>query len=342
MEKTPKDLQEKTSNKAKNNSNKKDNSKIVKFLEKFNAGVHINKFYKFIKSKVTNSEDAQTKKHNKAQKKAQKKQAKEKKLEQKKRNKQSKTNAKTTTKDFALDDLTLLEARVLRRKEDQKRKRKKILILSLTVFLVIALSMGSFTIYTSVRGGTEPIRLNINIQTDLETIYPEDHDPSEGRYSIYPGDTIDVNFYVSNVSSENLMPLFLRFRTYIVLDDVSEHSVFDEELYEQEKWYELKDEAGGTVYIDDWYYYGAFLEPGEENKIQILESLTLRTGVDSRYQGNDFTLVLAIETLEADMDALNSIESWYWVAPSAWVSYMSSLDIPVYEQEEQQEEQPQE
>ena len=80
-------------------------------------------------------------------------------------------------------------------------------------------------------------------------------------------------------------------------------------------WYE------SAAQIDDWFYYGDLLQIGFENKVQVLEAIKLREDLGNEFQGKNFTLVLEVEVVEGNTEAIGDFESW-WLAPEEWLDLM--------------------
>ena len=179
----------------------------------------------------------------------------------------------------------------------------------------------------------KPITVRIDIQTrDLDPRIPVDPNNPDAGYmirTVYPGDTFNLELYVSNTAITESFPVFVRFRTYIIVEDLSEHCVFTPTFANAEDWYSLIDSAGNDVAVDDWFYYGGYLETGIENTLQVIQSLTLRTDLENKFQGHEFTLVIEIESIQGDLAALNDFEEWYEaIVPAEWLEYMQGLEVP--------------
>ena len=282
-------------------------------------------------SAKTKEEKQKEKELLKEQKQKEKQAAKKQKEKQKRKEKLAKLQQK---KDYGLDSLETIEDRILRRKEDEEERKRKKIIIILIILLIAMISVGSFAAIKIVDDlKPEPVTVEIIIETkNIDSGIPIDPDnPDAGYYRkiVYPGDTINVEFYVSNTAVTESFPVFVRFRAYIIIEDLTEHSVFIPTFKDATKWYSLTDDFGNNVVVDDWFYYGGYLETGVEHKIQILESLMLSTDLDNKYQGQEFTLVLAIEAIEGNLEALGDFEEWYEaVVPADWLAYMQSLDVP--------------
>jgi hypothetical protein len=171
----------------------------------------------------------------------------------------------------------------------------------------------------------KPVEVKIVIEVDgLEKTLIDPNNPDLGfiKEMVYPGDTINVNFYVYNTAVTSSFPVYIRFRAYIMLEELSEHSVFQLHFVNDSLWYSLLDENGAELDIDDWYYYGGSLPTGQENKIQIINALTIRTDLGNFFQGKNFTLILRIEAIQGSREAATEIfESW-WLAPDEWREHM--------------------
>lgn len=227
-------------------------------------------------------------------------------------------------KDYGLDDLTSLENKVLKRKEEKEERRRKAIIIFLITILVGMFVFGSVTVVDIINDRQpEPVLVDIEIETEnLDPLIPDPNNP--GQYLdrlMYPGDSININFYVASNTITESVGVYVRFRAYIIIDEVTEHSVFIPTFVNPYAWYSLMDEEGNDLDIDDWYYYGGLLETGEENKIQIINKLTLRTDLDNYYQGKEFTLVLRIEAIQGVEEAVRDFEEW-WLAPEEWFNFM--------------------
>jgi len=237
-------------------------------------------------------------------------------------------------RDYGLDDLETLESRILKRKEYEENKKRRRLIIILIILLICMIAIGSCAAVQIIEEQRpKPITVRIDIQTrDLDPRIPVDPNNPDAGYmirTVYPGDTFNLELYVSNTAITESFPVFVRFRTYIIVEDLSEHCVFTPTFANAEDWYSLIDSAGNDVAVDDWFYYGGYLETGIENTLQVIQSLTLRTDLENKFQGHEFTLVLEIESIQGDLAALNDFEEWYEaIVPAEWLEYMQGLEVP--------------
>jgi hypothetical protein len=266
----------------------------------------------------------------KVQKQKQAEEKKQQKKDSKNENKPKSKSNESIKQDYALGSLTELENKVLRRKETEEERKKRVLIIILSSLLVVMIIIGSFTVSEIIDDRKpQPIEVKIVIETEMERTPIDPNNPELGYVTeiVYPGDTIDIGFYVYNTVVTSPTPVFIRFRAYIALEEeATEHSVFQLHFIDEPLWFSLLDEQGHDLELDDWYYYGGLLPVGEDYKIQIINALTIRTDLENEFQGKDFTIILQIEAIEGSEEAATEIFEEWWLAPEEWYEHMEAND----------------
>jgi hypothetical protein len=258
-------------------------------------------------------------------KKAKKSKTEKKEEKQKRKKAREEKKEKSKIKNYNLDNLTALENIVLRRVEDREEKKRRGIILLLIVFLIILISVGSCTAMEIIdEHKPEPIEVDIIVNAEgleKELIDPDDPESGFVEIILYPGDIIEVNFSVFNLGITKNFPVFVRFRAYIELEDGSPYYVFISTFKNSEMWYKQDITSIDGMQIDEWFYYGDLLQTGSENEVQILEALKLKEDLGNEYQGKNFTLVLEVEVVEGNVEAIDYFEEW-WLAPEEWLELM--------------------
>lgn len=229
---------------------------------------------------------------------------------------------KPATKDFKLDDLKDIESSVLGRYNFDTDRLKRVISI-LTMLLVFTLASAAF-LYFLPDGEDKPKPVDVHILTEvtnielLELIDPENPDLGFQNILLYPGDTFGVELHVTNLPNIYSFPVFVRYRAYIVYEEQTYHGIYIPNFYEDHLWHNFKDEEGHII-GDGYSYYEGMLNSYES--VQILQELTLsKTNLDDFFQGHTMTLVLQVETIQADLFALDETESWY-TAPQSWKDY---------------------
>jgi len=236
--------------------------------------------------------------------------------------KKTKKSKKSAEDRFGLNDINELENRLLHKKETEQEKKKKIIIIILIILLTIMIGVGSCTAIEII-DDQRPDPIEVIIRVESEGVKPQPIDPNNpelGYYKItvYPGDTIDSQFFVFNEIGTEDFPMYVRFRCYIEIEGVSEHFIFNYNFSNPDFWFE-------GVGADDWYYYGGAVPTGIENRLQIIDNIVLRTDLGNYFQGKDFSIVYEVQGIQGVEEAVEGFSDW-WLAPEEWYNYMESND----------------
>lgn len=190
-------------------------------------------------------------------------------------------------------------------------KNKKILWIKIVLFsLAILVGLTALLIFLMPKP-YRPSNINIDFSVAMNLALDPVIDPTTGEEitpKLYPGETIDGTFVIrstTNEDEENAGVVFVRMRSYAIIDNNYYSNLFWLKLFNDNDW---------VFGMDNYYYYKYKLSPDEH--IDAIKGITLRTDtVNSSFSGKTITIVLEAQALQGEYQAI--AEMWP-TAPFNW------------------------
>lgn len=166
--------------------------------------------------------------------------------------------------------------------------KKKVIILSLSILIVISIIVAITTAYFSSKqnvGGLITLKeLDFSIYGDMED-----------NVVVMPGDTIDVNCYVINSRDvdgndyDNLAEIYVRFSLNLVSENTN--LTFD-----------ILQDSEDFVFLNDTCYYINKINAGD--MVNIIKQIKFPTTISNDFNNKNIYFELSVDAIQATDDAI--------------------------------------
>ena len=187
-------------------------------------------------------------------------------------------------------------------KQASQPKNKKKIALVITIASILALILISVFVYFSFISPNLPIDISIEFETTLNI-----NISTPTAKKAMPGDDIPCQYQISSSAEqiENNQDVFVRIRSYAIMENNYYSNVFSFVLTDRQQWHEG---------ADGYYYLKTVLSPNNE-PLDAVRMLHIKGSVGNEFAGKSVKVVFVAEALQADYRA---IEEVWPTAPYEW------------------------